>query len=49
VNELLIMVNIALGTADISLCGDGVANQGSAITVDEILTAVNNVLNGCAP
>ena len=39
------MVNIALGNADLSGCGAG--DVDSQITVDEILTAVNNALNGC--
>jgi hypothetical protein len=41
------MVNIALGNADISTCRVGDANKDGQITVDEILTAVNNALNGC--
>jgi cysteine-rich repeat protein/predicted outer membrane repeat protein len=47
VDEILTMVNIALGNADVSTCETGDANQDGQITVDEILTAVNNALNGC--
>jgi hypothetical protein len=47
VDEILTMVNIALGNTDISLCSAGDANHDGQITVDEILTAVNNALNGC--
>jgi hypothetical protein len=47
VDELLTMVNIALGNADVSTCLNGDANHDSMITIDEILTAVNNALNGC--
>jgi hypothetical protein len=47
VDEILTMVNIALGNADVSACGAGDANEDGQITVDEILTAVNNALNGC--
>jgi hypothetical protein len=47
VDELLTMVNIALGTAGISTCPPGDPNHDDHITVDEILTAVNNALNGC--
>jgi hypothetical protein len=47
VDELLAMVNIALGNADVSTCLVGDANHDMQITVDEILTAVNNALNGC--
>ena len=41
------MMNTTLGSATVSdgLAGDG--NQDGAITVDEILTAVNRALNGC--
>lgn len=47
INELLIMVNIALETAALSNCEPGDANRDGQITVDEILVAVNNALNGC--
>jgi hypothetical protein len=47
VDELLTMVNIALGNAPRSDCAVGDANGDGQITVDEILTAVNNALNGC--
>jgi hypothetical protein len=47
VDELLTMVNIALGNDEVSTCEPGDLNQDSQITVDEILTAVNNALNGC--
>jgi hypothetical protein len=47
VDELLTMVNIALGNADVSTCLAGDANHDGQVTIDEILTAVNNALNGC--
>ena len=47
VDEILTMVNIALGNLQISDCLAGDANDDGQITVDEILTAVNNALNGC--
>ncbi len=47
VDELLTMVNIALGNADIGICTAGDGNGDGQITIDEILTAVNNALNGC--
>jgi Ca2+-binding EF-hand superfamily protein len=47
VDEILTLVNIALGNGDISTCLAGDANHDGKITVDEILTAVNNALNGC--
>lgn len=47
VDELLTMVNIALGNAQITKCDSGDSNQDGQITVDEILTAVDAALNGC--
>ncbi len=47
VDEILTMVNIALGNGDVMGCSAGDANSDGQITVDEILTAVNNALNGC--
>jgi hypothetical protein len=47
VDELVTMVNIALGTAGIAQCPAGDSSGEGLITVDEILTAVNNALNGC--
>jgi hypothetical protein len=42
------MVNIALGTAPLSTCPVGDANGDKDITVNEIIAAVNNALNGCS-
>jgi hypothetical protein len=47
VDELLTMVNTALGNANVSTCLTGDANHDNQITIDEILTAVDNGLNGC--
>ena len=47
VDEILTMVNIALGNAPLSDCSPGDANGDHQITVDEVLAAVNNALNGC--
>jgi len=47
VNELLVMVNVALGNAEATACAPGDANGDGAITIDEILRAVNDALNGC--
>jgi hypothetical protein len=47
VEDILTLVNIALGDANVSTCLAGDANDEGRITVDEILTAVNNALNGC--
>jgi hypothetical protein len=41
------MVGISLGNADLSTCLAGDANNDQQVTIDEILTAVQNALNGC--
>jgi hypothetical protein len=48
VDQILTMVNIALGNMPIASCEAGDANHDGQITVDEILMAVNNALNGCS-
>ena len=48
VDEIITMVNIALGNAPVTACEAGDANHDGQITVDEILAAVNNALNGCS-
>ena len=47
VDELVTMVNIALGNVSVSACQSGDANIDGRITVDELVTAVNNALYGC--
>jgi hypothetical protein len=47
VDEILTLVNISLGEADLSTCLAGDANNDQQITVDEILAAVQNALDGC--
>jgi len=47
VDEILTMVNIALGNVDVSMCLAGDADRDKKITIDEILAAVNNALSGC--
>ncbi len=47
VDELITMVNIALGETDMSECEVGDDDDG-LITVDEILMSVNTALNGCS-
>lgn len=53
INELLQLVNIFLGSADVSTClagdvagGDPEGPDGQ-ITIDELIRAVNGALNGC--
>jgi hypothetical protein len=47
VDELVVMVDIALGTLDIESCAGGGANADGQVTVDEIVTGVNALLDGC--
>ena len=47
VDEILVGVNIALGTAAPSACPNFDSNGDGSVTVDEILVAVNNALTGC--
>ena len=49
VDELIGMVNVALGNTSTSKCSAGDANQDNQITVDEIIAAVNDALSGCPP
>jgi hypothetical protein len=48
VDELITLVNIALGNSAVSACAVGDANGDGAIRINEIIAAVNNALNGCA-
>jgi hypothetical protein len=47
VNDLITMVDVALGTANIAVCPAGDAD-GDGIRINEIVTAVNNALTSCA-
>jgi hypothetical protein len=47
VDEVLTMVNVAVGAASGTSCQPGDRNGDGNVTVDEILTAVNIALNGC--
>ncbi len=47
VNEIILMVNIALGNLPLSACAGGDADQDGAITINEIIAAVINALDGC--
>jgi hypothetical protein len=49
VNELITMVNVALGETDPSICVAGDSDGTGEITVNEIVAGVHNALNGCAP
>jgi len=47
VNELVMMVNVALGNASVVDCPAGDLDKNDRITVDEIITGVNNALGTC--
>ena len=46
INNIITLVNIALGTADPSACPHGVP-IGAEVNVAVIIQAVNSALNGC--
>jgi hypothetical protein len=47
INELIVAVNIALGSATTSACPAIDRNTDSAVTVNELILAVNRLLAGC--
>ncbi|MFI5365133.1 MAG: hypothetical protein ACHQ4J_05875 [Candidatus Binatia bacterium] len=47
IDELLTMVNIALGNTPPAACMAGDADHNGRLTIDEILAAVNNALTVC--
>jgi hypothetical protein len=47
VDELVLSVNIALGTGSLAQCTSADASGDSQVTVDELVSAVNNALVGC--
>lgn len=47
VNEIITLVNLALGNGSVSECLAGDADHSGTVTVNEIIVAVNNALAGC--
>jgi hypothetical protein len=47
VDEIVTMVNIALGSQSVDNCPNADANGDRNVTVDEIVTAIQNALMGC--
>ncbi len=47
INELILAVNISLGTQDLSACEVIDANGSGTAQINELIQAVNNSLNGC--
>ena len=48
INELLTLVNIALGNAAVPACIAGDADRDGMVAISELITAVNSALDGCA-
>lgn len=49
INELIIGVNIAQGSAEISACPSFDTSGDGTVAINELIGAVNNALNGCPP
>jgi len=47
ITDIVTLVNIALENLPASTCPFGDINQDGVVTIDEILKAVNNDLDGC--
>ncbi len=47
IDELLTMINIALGDEPLSNCTVGDSNHDATVSIDEILAAVKSALDGC--
>lgn len=47
VNEIIILVNIDLGSADNSACPNGIVPPGDPVDITMIVKAVNNALTNC--
>jgi hypothetical protein len=47
INELILCVNISLGTSQLTSCQACDANNDGTVRINELITAVNNALNGC--
>ena len=45
--ELVTAVSIALGETPLSACTPIDANADGVVTIDEVIRALNNALNGC--
>jgi hypothetical protein len=49
INELIIGVNIALGSSPVSACASFDTNGDGMVAINELIAAVNNALGGCGP
>lgn len=48
VDEVVLLVDIALGLGDASACEAGDANGDGQIAINDILVAVQRLLSGCS-
>jgi photosystem II stability/assembly factor-like uncharacterized protein len=48
VDEIVVLVNIALGLDEVSACSVGDIDGDDAITIDEIVAALNHAISGCS-
>jgi len=48
INELILAVNIAIGSRAVVDCANVDANGNGVVAINELVGAVNNALNGCA-
>jgi hypothetical protein len=49
INELILAVNIALGSRDVADCANADGDSNGSVSINELVGAVNNALNGCTP
>jgi hypothetical protein len=47
INELILMVNVALFRRPVTACLAGDPNGDQRVAINELVTAVNRALNGC--
>ena len=47
IDELIKGVNVAIGAAPLSVCAAADTSMDAAVTIDELIGAVNAALNGC--
>ena len=49
INELVVCVNIALGSSQVSACAPCDVDNSGDVAINELIAAVNAALNGCTP
>jgi hypothetical protein len=47
INELIIAVNIALGSRDLSACQAADRNHDERVAINELISAIGSALSGC--